>query len=91
MHDRSIRVILNGQQSSVSYINAGVPQGSILGPTLFLIYINDIIDSVKNQVYLFADDTTLSAIIPNKTDSKAQALKSFQSDLLAMEELAEKC
>ena len=55
----SIKVIINGQQSTVSYINAGVPQGSAIGPTLFLVYINDLIDCVKNQVHLFADDTIL--------------------------------
>ena len=74
----SIKVIINGQQSTVSYINAGVLQGSVIGPTLFLIYINDIIDCVKNQVHLFVDDTTLSAIIPNSTESKTLVINSFQ-------------
>jgi len=90
LHNRSIKVIINGQQSTVSYINAGVPQGSVIGPTLFLIYINDLIDCVKNQVHLFADDTTLSAIIPNGMESKTQVINSFQSDLRAIEEWAEK-
>ncbi len=89
LQNRSIRVILDGQQSASAYINAGVPQGSILGPTLFLIFINDLLDSIKNQVHMFADDTTISAIIPNQQDKKAQVNRNFQSDLHTMEEWAE--
>ena len=53
------RVVLNVQTSLWKPILAGVPQGSISGPLLFLIYINDISDSLKSNVKLFANDTSI--------------------------------
>ena len=52
-------VVLDGQHSCWSDILAGVPQGSILGPLLFLIYINDLPDGVQCSKKLFADDNSL--------------------------------
>ena len=63
------RVILNGQHSSWKPILAGVPQGSILGPLLFLIYINDLPNELKSNVKLIADDTFLFAIVKDKNES----------------------
>ena len=57
------RVISNGQQSSWKAILAGDPQGSILGPLLFLICINDLPNELKSNVKLFTDDTYLFAIV----------------------------
>ena len=60
LSDRFQRVMINGQASEWSSITAGVPQGSVLGPLLFLIYINDIVNTVSHcKIRMFADDTCL--------------------------------
>ena len=65
LNDRKQRVVLPGSASSWAFIKAGVPQGSILGPLLFLIYINDIVDDIHSCIRLFADDTSLYIIVDN--------------------------
>ena len=55
--NRKQRVVLNGQSSSWTNVKAGVPQGSILGPLLFLIYINDLADGLSSNTTLFAGDS----------------------------------
>ena len=62
MTNRKQRVVLNGQCSSWVDIRAGVPQGSILGPLLFLIYVNDLPNGLKSECKLFADDTSLFSV-----------------------------
>ena len=61
--NRQQRTVLNGQTSTWGYVFAGVPQGSILGPLFFLIYINDLTANLKCSVKLFADDTLLFTIV----------------------------
>ena len=59
LSNRWLRVVLDGKSSQEYLVNAGVPQGSILGPTLFLLYINDLPDDVICDIAIYADDTTL--------------------------------
>ena len=63
------RVVLNGQTSSWRPVLAGVRQGSILGPLLFLVYINDLPNGLKSNAKLFADDTSLFTIVKDKQES----------------------
>ena len=66
---RKQRVVLPGTASSWTSIKAGVPQGSILGPLLFLVYINDIVENIHSSIRLFADDTSLFIIVDDPIDS----------------------
>ena len=69
LSDRKQKVLLPGAESKWSSLGAGVPQGSILGPLLFLIFINDIVADIQANIRLFADDTSLYMVIENPNDS----------------------
>ena len=69
LSNRVQRVLLNGQTSNWEPILAGVPQGSILGPFLFLIYINDLPDNLKTNAKFFAGDVSLFSVVLNKDES----------------------
>ena len=70
LSDRKQCVEVNGMRSEFLSITCGVPQGSILGPQLFLIYINDMVTSLECKLSLYADD---SALIFSHTDSRVIA------------------
>lgn len=70
LHNRKQQVVVDGKKSSSSGVTSGVPQGSVLGPILFLVYINDLPSSVKSETRLFADDTILYRHINNINDQQ---------------------
>ena len=63
LNNRKQRVVLNGSFSNYSSIESGVPQRSVLGPLLFLVYINDLERNIKSNVKFFADGTMLFSIV----------------------------
>lgn len=69
LHDRQQLVLLEGEKSSTATVDSGVPQGTVLGPLLFLIYINDLPDNIKSNVKLFADDCLLYREIHTESDT----------------------
>ena len=76
LSNRKQRVVVNGSFSSWKPVRSGVPQGSVLGPILFLLYINDLPDNLQSNIKLFADDTKLYRKIENANDANA-----LQTDL----------
>ena len=68
LSERKQKVVLNGSNSKWTDATSGIPQGSVLGPILFTIYINDLPDVVQNVAKLFADDTKLYAAVNNTND-----------------------
>ena len=59
LNNRQLRVVVVGKSSQEYPVIAGVPQGSILAPTLFLLYINNLSDDVICDIAIYADDATL--------------------------------
>ena len=68
--DRKQRVALNGVKSSWAPVASGVPQGSVLGPLLFVAYVNDLPDAVNCGVQMFADDTKIYRPVSNTADAE---------------------
>ena len=72
LSNRKQRVVLNGEVSSFFEIESGVPQGSVLGPLLFLIYINDLENNIISNVKFFADDTMIFSIVNDPVISASE-------------------
>ena len=68
LSDRSQCVVLDGEKSDACPVLSGVPQGSVLGPCLFLMYINDMPETINSNIRLFADDTIMYLTITNQSD-----------------------
>ena len=64
---RTQKVVLNGETSNEVEVISGVPQGTVLGPLMFLLYINDIYDNSSSSIRMFADDCVLYRIIQTLT------------------------
>ena len=68
MSDRVQQVNANGANSEWANITSGIPQGSVLGPILFVLYINDLPENIVSNVYLYADDTKVFKTITSPND-----------------------
>ena len=72
--ERKQRVVINSEISDARNLECGVPQGSVLGPLLFLVYINDIVDNIKSDCFIFADDTSLFETVQKDMHRAANVL-----------------
>ena len=94
LNGRKQRVVVNGCKSEWKEVISGVPQGSVIGPLLFVIYINDLPDEVQAEVYLFADDTKIFCkILDDGSSSLQEDLNKLQkwSDMWLLKFHPDKC
>ena len=74
--DRQQRVVINGESSNWSEVTSGVPQGSVLGPILFIVYSYDLDTDITSNISKFADDTKIRSRVDKKS-----GCQSLQNDL----------
>ena len=86
LSNRHQRVVLENKRSSLLGINAGVPQGSILGPLLFLVFLNDIELDIESDIFLFADDTSLMKCFSNLNEAEHV----INSDMIKLQSWADR-
>jgi len=79
--NRQMRVVADGGSSNWCHVKSGVPQGSVLGPLLFVLYVNDLPHLLKSKVKMFADDIKLWSIVKTKEDEKL-----IQNDIELLEQ-----
>jgi len=80
LSNREQCVIVGTSASTLRHVQAGVPQGSVLAPLLFLVFINDLFDLVKNHLDVFADDSTLWSVVPGSSQ-RDEVATSLNEDL----------
>ena len=85
LEGRTQRVVVDGETSDAAAVKSGVPQGSVLGPLLFLIYINELAEHTLSTVRLFADDCVMYRQIANVRDCRV-----LQEDLNQLHEWEER-
>ena len=83
LSNRQLQVVLDGKSSQEYPVNVGVPQGSVIGSTLFLLYINDLPDDVICDIAICVDDTTLYSKRDQASDlwQQFELASEFESDL----------
>ena len=83
--DRQQRVSINGKTSNWRNVLSGIPQGSVLGPTLFVLYINDLPEVINSNILMYADDTKIFTSVNSQTE-----YETMQQDLNNMQDWADK-
>ena len=81
LQGRTQQVVVNGSTSPTAPVLSGIPQGTVLGPVLFVLYINDLLDNITSEGLMFADDTKIFRQITSREDAVE-----LQSDLEKLEQ-----
>ena len=79
LHERIFFIEIENQLSDFGKVSCGVPQGSILGPSLFVIYVNDMPQAVKSNLFLYADDSCLMYQHRDVNEIKKELSKDFEN------------